>query len=189
MTSLVFALLAVLAVGEFLLFGALAEAYRDIRQLREFAGMIDRNAPVDLGPVAGRPPSDLGLDPVLDSAAHNVVVYLNDRCGTCRGIVSSLRGDIPAGMWLLVIADSPDDAMQWLGTGGIMPDSPAAARVMTANPTETEQRLGMLVTPLAVVVEHGRMARAMTIPSVRQFYALAPNTKSITPRLEKGVAT
>jgi hypothetical protein len=189
MTTLLLVLVAVLAVGEFLLFGALAEAYRDIRQIRERAGVIDRNAPVDLGPALGQAPSSLGLDPTLDSAVQAVVVYLNDRCGTCRSIVGSLAGQIPAGMWLVIIADAVDAAFDWLNTDGAMAGSPDAARVLTSTPEEAEQNLGLLLTPLALVIEHGRLSRAMTIPSVRQFYVLAPDPKTIAPRLKKGIAT
>ena len=102
--ALLFALVAVLAVGEFLLFGALAEAYRDIRQLREYSGMLDKAAPVDLGQVRDALASDVGLDAALDRAVIATAVLLNDRCGTCRAIVASLNGAIPDGLWLVVIS-------------------------------------------------------------------------------------
>jgi len=76
-TSLLLAAVAVLAIGEFLLFGALAEAYRDIRQIREAAGLLDSPMPVDLAHVAGNSPSSCGLDPALDSATGAVTVFLD----------------------------------------------------------------------------------------------------------------
>ena len=55
--SILFAVIAVLAVGEVRLFGALAEAYRDIRQIREHANVIDKSTPVDLGQAYNQVPS------------------------------------------------------------------------------------------------------------------------------------
>jgi hypothetical protein len=105
-TSILFAVIAVLAVGEFLLFGALAEAYRDIRQIREYANVVDKSTPVGLGQAYNQVPSRVGLHPDLDSAARAVVVYVDKRCGTCRMIVSSLNGGVPRGVWLVVIAEN-----------------------------------------------------------------------------------
>ncbi|HEY7486704.1 MAG TPA: hypothetical protein VH912_19745 [Streptosporangiaceae bacterium] len=184
-TSVLFALVALLAIGEFLLFGALAEAYRDIRQIRRHFGMVDQPTPVDLGPLRDAAPSDLGLHPDLDAAVREVVIYVESRCGTCRRIVNSLDGGIPGGMWLVVIAESPAEAFDWLGQSGITPDSPAARRVMVAPADEVERRLGMLVTPLAIEIEHGRLVRAKSLPSVQQFYSLVPTTMTLDPE-QKG---
>jgi hypothetical protein len=186
LTTILFALVAVLAVGQFLLFGALAEAYRDIGQLREFAGMIDRAAPVDLGPARDALASSVGLRPDLDSAVKAVVVYVESRCGTCRAIVSSLNGDIPEGIWLMAVADSTDEAYAWLATGGIRPGSEAARRVMVESPDEVERHLGLLISPLVIEIEHGRLVRAKTIPSVRQFYALTSAAPTVAPEIQKG---
>jgi hypothetical protein len=187
-TVLLSALVALLAVGEFLLFGALAEAYRDIRQLREYAGIIDRAAPVDLGEVRGAPASSVGLHPDLDSAVQSTVVFLENRCGTCRAIVGSLHGAVPEGIWLVLVAESAGQAYDWLATGGVDRGSPDARRVMVVSPDDVERQLGLLVTPLVVEVEHGRLARAKTIGSVRQFYDLAPPALTLAPTVEKGAA-
>jgi hypothetical protein len=187
--ALLLALVAVLAVGEFLLFGALAEAYREIRQLREYSGMLDKAAPVDLGQVRDAWASDVGLDAALDRAVVATVVYLNDRCGTCRAIVESLNGAIPDGMWLMIIAEDADKAFTWLDTGGIDADSIEAQRVTVTTPDEVERQLGMLITPLVIEIEQGRLVRAKTIPSVRQFYALTSSALTLTPAVEKGVAS
>lgn len=189
LTSILFVLVALLAVGQFLLFGALAEAYRDIRQLRESFGLIDKAMPVDLGKVRDAAPSSLGLHPDLDSAVHAVVVYLESRCGTCRMIVSSLNGGIPNGIWLVVIAESPQAAFDWLAEANISPDSPAARRVMISSADEVDRHLGVRLTPLAIEIEHGRLERAKTIPSARQFYALVPTTFSLAPQQEQGVSS
>ncbi len=187
--ALLLALVAVLAVGEFLLLGALTEAYREMRQLRQHSGMLDNAAPVDLGQVRDALASEVGLDAGLDRAAIATVVYLNDRCGTCRAIVGSLNGVIPDGMWLVVIADTADDGYVWLATGGIDRNSIEAQRVMVMPPDEVERRLGMLVTPLVIEIENGRLDRAKTIPSIRQFYALASSAPTLIPAVEKEAAS
>lgn len=185
-TSILLVIVALLAVGEFLLFGALAESYRDIRQLREYFGMIDKPAPIDLGASRDKIPSHSGMHPELDSAAHAVVVYLESRCGTCRSIVSSLNGGIPNGMWLIIIAESADAAFEWLAEAQIAKDSVSAGRVMVASAQEVEHHLGVRVTPLAIEIENGRLARAKTVPSVRQFYAMVPITLSLASPIQQG---
>lgn len=71
--TVLFVIVAVLAIGEFLLFGALAEAYRDIAQLREHSGITDNPAPVDLADARDKLPSSLGLHPDLDATARAIV--------------------------------------------------------------------------------------------------------------------
>jgi hypothetical protein len=178
-STVLFLLVAVLAVGEFLLFGALAEAYRDIRQLREHGGVVDTPVPVDLGGHLGSMASSVGMAADLDLSSRTTVVYLDKRCGTCQMIMASLGGGIPSGLWLSVIADSAQEAYEWLGEAGIAQNSEAAARVMVTTPANAEKHLGIQSTPLAIELEHGRVARAKTVPSVRQFYALVPHRPSL----------
>jgi hypothetical protein len=185
-TPVLFTIAALLAVGEFLLFGALAEAYRDIKQIREVSGLIDRPVPVDLGPAREKAPSSLGLHPELDSAVRAVAVYLDSRCGTCRTIVSSINGGIPEGIWLVIVAESAEKAFAWLSGGGLTEGSPAARRVTVMTPEEAEQHLGVVATPLAIDIEHGRLVRARIVPSVRQFYALVPATRTLAPHILEG---
>jgi hypothetical protein len=174
--------ISLLAIGEFLLFGALAEAYRNLRQIRESTGLLDTPAPVDLGANRHRSPSECGLPPELDSAVHAVVVYLDKRCGTCNMIVDSLSGGLPRGMWLVLIAPSAAEALSWLSEYGAGQDGDAVRRVVATSADEVERHLGAVVTPLAIEVEGGRLRRAMTVPSTRQFYALVPTTLTLSPR-------
>jgi hypothetical protein len=189
-TSLLLAALAVLAIGEFLLFGALAEAYRDIRQIREASGLLDSPMPVDLAHVAGSKPSNCGLDPALDSAVGAVTVFLDKLCNTCNMILRGLEGHIPAGMWFAVVSDSVDDAVSWLQDSGIAVarDDLSRHRVMVLSQDQAQRNLGEIVTPLAVEIENGRLTRARTVPSVRQFYALIPTVLSLSRTLEEGVS-
>ncbi|HEX6526369.1 MAG TPA: hypothetical protein VF070_41100 [Streptosporangiaceae bacterium] len=188
-TSIVFAVVAVLAVGQFLLFGALAEAYRDIRQIREQEGLIDRAAPVDLGQAQNQVPSRIGLPPELDSAARAVVVYVDKRCGTCRMIVGSLNGGIPRGVWLTVISETEHEASEWLDhTAGIRLDSEPGRRVIVTSTDEVERHLGQVLTPLAIEIENGRLVRAKAVPSMRQFYSLVPTLITLSTPITQEVA-
>lgn len=189
LTLVLLAVVAVLAAGEFLLFGALAEAYRDIRQIREQAGVLDKTAPVDLGRAHDQRPSMTGMHPALDAAASAVVVYVDTRCGTCRMIVGSLNGGIPRGVWLAVIAESEHDAFDWLSkTAAIFPGSESGQRVMVTSPAEVEKHLGQVFTPLAIEIENGRLARAKAVPSVRKFYSLVPTLISLSTPIEQEVS-
>ena len=190
MITALFLIVAVLAIGQFLLFGALAEAYRDIRQLREFVGAVDESFPVDLGEARDAVPSRYGLRVDLDSAARAVVVFLDSHCGTCRQIAGSLGGAIPDGMWLVTVAESAGAAYEWLADqAGIEAGSAAMTRVMATTPDEVERNFGLRITPLAIEIEDGRMTRAKTVPSVRRFYALAPTMLTLEKPITEGVSS
>jgi hypothetical protein len=181
MVAVLTCIVSVLAIGEFLLFGALAEAYRSLRQIRESTGLLDNPTPVDLGAALHKSPSECGLPPELDSAVHAVAVFLDKRCRTCSMILESLSGGIPRGIWLVLIAASSDDALRWLSESGAGQVGDAASRVVPMSTTEVESHLGGLVTPLAIEIEGGRLARGLTVPSIRQFYALVPTILTLSP--------
>jgi hypothetical protein len=167
--------IALLLVGEFLLFGALAEAYRDIAQLREATGTVDRLTAVDLGEAYNGLPSAYGLDPSLDLASRALVLFIDKRCGTCKIILSSLNGTLPLGVVLMLFADSEDEGREWLVVNGFAPERLTALPITIVTPTWSNG-LRVDVTPLAIEIEHGRIARASTVPSARRFYGLIPST-------------
>lgn len=187
-TSILFVIVAVLAIGEFLLFGALAEAYRSIRQLTDHPAAAGRYVPVDLGDALGKAPSSVGMPAELDAAVSAFIVYIANRCGTCRTIVSSLSGGLPPGVWLAVIAESPAEAFAWLGEGGISEDSPATQRIAVVTSAVIEEHFGRHITPLAIEIENGRLVRAKTVGSVKQFYSLVPSTLTLAAPEPEGVS-
>ena len=81
----------VLALVVFVLCGVVYELFRDVRQLRDVAGILDRPLEVEIGTVAGTRPSTHGLPQALDSAASALVLFLSDRCGTCRSLAAGLE--------------------------------------------------------------------------------------------------
>lgn len=189
MTSVLLLVVTVLAIGEFLLFGALTEAYRDIRQLREFAGALDDAVPVDLGEARDAVPSSRGLSADLDSAVRAVVVFLDSHCGTCKMIVDSLNGGIPKGIWLVAVTEPAEAAYEWLAEAGIKEGTAAMERVMVMLPGDVEQNFGIRITPLAIDIENGRLSRARTVPSIRRFYSLVPTTLVLEKPLMEGVSS
>jgi hypothetical protein len=188
LTTILCLIVAVLAVGEFLLFGALAEAYRSIRYLSDHPSSGGRYVPVDLGSVLGAVPSAVGMHPTLDSAVSAYVVYVANHCGACRSIIDSLSGGLPPGVWLAVIAKSTDEAFDWLQDGGIQRDTPAAQRVMVVSAEATQETFGTNITPLAIEIEHGHLVRAKTVGTAKQFYSLVPSTLTLSKPMQEGVS-
>jgi hypothetical protein len=180
---------SLLAVGEFLLFGALAEAYRSLRQIRENAGILDDPIAVELGAVQNKLASTCGLAPELDSAARAVVVYLDKRCGTCHMILESLGGGLPRGIWLVLVADSVEEGRSWIAETGLNRRDDLERRVMLMSTEEVENHLGTVLTPLAIDVENGRLTRGRTVPSIRQFYAMVPMTIALSSHSRQEVTT
>ncbi|MER3410688.1 MAG: hypothetical protein C4306_11565 [Thermoleophilia bacterium] len=178
MSEIALAILALLAIGEFLLFGAVAESFRDIDQLRRVTGAMDELQPVDLGDAVGGQPSAFGLDPFLDEAGKGLALFVDSRCSTCQRIVRSLNGRLPAGTSLVLFADTEDQGVRWLTSSGFdaerLRDLPV--RIVTSADMSP---LGIDVTPLAVEVENGRIARAFAVPSTRRFYALVPDVHGL----------
>ena len=174
MTGLAYVLVAALAVLVALLLGAQVELFRSVAQLREYAGLIDRPAEVELGAARGATPSSIGLPASLDAASAAVVLFLSDKCATCRSIAGALEGHVPAGALLVI-------------TSGGDPDEPPAlgldldpARTVLDPAGSVMERLGAKVTPLGVMVRDGRLDRATTVPSTRQFYTLLESTRPFT---------
>ena len=110
---------ALIAVGilsllVFVLFSVLVELFRDVRQIRDGLGILDRPLPVDIGSVAGTPPSLYGLPEQLDDEPSALLLFLTDRCATCRVLASSLGGTLPAGLWIVLEAATSQAAEEFL---------------------------------------------------------------------------
>lgn len=175
-TYVLLALVIALGVLVFLLLGALIEMYRDLAQVREYSGLLDRPLPIELGDRQGTRPSAWGLPPALDKAQRALVVLLSDRCATCRTIMASLNGTVPE--HVVLVLEPP----------GGMGDSELAIQITTGSDRvvidrehSIADRLQIQLTPSALVVEDGVIDRALTVPSVRQFEALVTTNRTIRP--------
>jgi hypothetical protein len=165
MTVALSASVVVLGIIVFLTLGSQIELYRTVEQLREYSGLIDRTVPLSLAQVGARP-SSAGLPPALDSALWSVVLLLSDKCATCRSIAASLNGAVPPDLFVVVEPDAGERADL------TMTYDLNAARTIVDPKRRISAKLGIKVTPAAVIVEHGRLVRATTVPSSRQLQAL-----------------
>ena len=169
---------ALIAVGAlsllvFVLFSALVELFRDVRQIRDALGILDRPRSVDLGPAAGAAPSAYGLPRQLDDAPSALVLFLSDRCSTCRILAATLGGTLPAGLWVVVEAASCEGAAEFVEMFGMTPRL-ADGRVTLDSGGAIAGRLGLNTTPVAYRIENGVLKDAATVPSVRHLSSIIP---------------
>jgi hypothetical protein len=171
--TILLVLVAVLAALLFLMLGAQVEMYRDLQQLRDHAGLIDRPTPIDLGTAVGARPSEFGLPAHLDSALGAVVAVLSDKCATCRSIAASLDRSMPSDL-ALVINPGGVAYPDLVTTYTLDPD-----RTLIDHEEAVSDKLGLKVTPAGIVIENGRLTRATTLPSSRQLYHLLESVRAV----------
>jgi hypothetical protein len=173
------AAIALIAVGAlalliFVLFWALVEMFRDVRQIRDALGILDRPMEVDIGAAAGTNPGSHGLPQQLDDAASALVLFLSDRCATCRILAAAMGGALPAGLWIVVEAASDDAAAAFVESHGLAPGL-RNGRVIVDSEGAIAARLGLNMTPVAYRVERGLFKDAATVPSMRTLSSMIPS--------------
>jgi hypothetical protein len=154
------------------LFTACVEMFRDIEQLRNATGMIDRPTPIDLGPALNRRASEVGLPAHLDGTVESVVVLLSARCGTCRSIAAAVRDRVPGGIYLVLIEPASEFADKFIDEFGL-----DRSRLFVDSALDVPKLLGEVPTPSAVFISNGRVTRGETVPSSRQFWRLVPTSQ------------
>ena len=157
----------------FALLGSQVELYRNVLQNRMLSGLIDEPRPLELGDSIGRQPSSFGLPAELDSGNY-VILFLSDRCNTCKAIASALDGAIPPDVFLVVDA----------GAGSVgealnlrYEVSPQRAVVDTARRIGDEIRI--TTTPAAAIVVEGHILRAESVPSTRALERLLRSVREM----------
>ncbi|MGH3912403.1 MAG: hypothetical protein ACRDTC_03170 [Pseudonocardiaceae bacterium] len=175
MTVILSASVVILGVVVFLLLGAQIEMYRTIEQLRDHSGLIDLSIPLSL-PRVGARPSSVGLPESLDSAVRGVVLLLSDRCATCRSIAASLDGALPRDLVLVVEPGQPDEPSGLTTSYQLDPE-----RTIIDSMGRISGGLGIKTTPVAVVIENGRLVRATTVPSSRRLHGLLGSMRAFEP--------
>jgi hypothetical protein len=174
----------VLALVVFVLCGVVYELFRDVRQLRDVAGILDRPLHVEIGAVAGSRPSSYGLHEALDSAGSALVLFLSDRCGTCRSLAAGLGRHLPPGVWVVLEARSPDSAAKFI-------ESYELAQLLEGGRLSVDigdaiaGRIGLEMAPVGFRVEDGRIVSATTVPSQRYLFSILP--KPIRLRRAQGM--
>jgi hypothetical protein len=165
---------AALALLLAVLFGALVEMFRDVRQIRDALGILDRPLSVDIGEVAGTRPSVHGLPRDLDSAASALVLFLSDRCDTCRALAAGLAKPLPENVWIVLEAHSPDSAATFLGAHGLARGTTLAERVVVDVAGEIAGHVGLDTTPICFRLQDGVIDHATTVPSSRYLTSILP---------------
>ena len=163
----------VLALLTFVLLGVVIELYRDVRQLREVNGILDRPLEVDVGDVAGKAPSSYGLPKALDSVASAILLFVSDRCGTCHALAAGFKGALPQGLWVVLEARSPESTEEFLASYRLTAMS-TDGRLSVDVAGRIAERMGLRITPVGFRVENGRLVSATTVPSTRYLSSILP---------------
>jgi len=174
----------VLALLIFALCGVVIELFRDVRQLREINGILDRPLEVDLEDVAGTFPSAHGLPTGLDAAAAAIILVLSDRCATCHALAGGFNGVLSPGLWVVLEARSPRSAEEFLARYELTSTS-TGGRLIVDVAGRIAESIGLRTTPVGFRVREGRIVSATTIPSLRYLTSILPNRV----RLERSPAT
>lgn len=170
MATLAIAAVGLLALLIFVLFGALIEMYRDIRQLREAAGILDRPLNIDIKSIEGTQPSEYGLPKTLDSAASALLLFLSERCLTCRILAKSLNDSLPSGLWVVAEARNRESADAFVRVTNLITHE----RVLLDVGGEIAGRMSLNISPVGFRIENGRFVSATTVPSTRYLYSIVP---------------
>jgi hypothetical protein len=169
---------ALIAVGIlslliFVLFSVLVELFRDVRQIRDALGILDRPLSIDIDSVTGTPPSSYGLPRQLDDEQSALLLFLSDRCVTCRVLAASLGGTLPAGLWIVVEAATSQAAAEFIEMNR-MTLSLGGERVSMDPAGTIAGRLGLNTTPVGYRIENGVFKEAGTVPSMRYLASILP---------------
>lgn len=159
----------VLALFVAVLFGALVELFRDVRQMRDALGILDRPLTVDLGQVAGTRPSVHGLPRDLDGQPAAIVLFLSERCETCRALAAGLTHPLANGLWVVVEARDAASAAWFTEAFGL-----ADERVTVDVDGAIAASMGLNTSPVGFRVEHGVLTSATTVPSSRYLMSILP---------------
>lgn len=174
MAPLTLTVVAILALLIFLLLGAVLELFRDVQQLRDALGILDRPLDVALGEVAGATPSAYGLPTALDEEPFAIVLFLHDSCGTCRTLAAALDGHVPEGLWIVMEARTPESAKAFLTRFGVPWEG--SPRVIIDSEQQVADRLGLNIASVGLRIQNGTIVSASTIPSTRYLGSVLPGS-------------
>jgi hypothetical protein len=174
MAPVTLAVVALLALLVFLLLSAVLELFRDVQQLRDALGILDRPLDVALGDIAGSSPSAFGLPIALDEEPFAIVLFLHESCGTCRALATALDGRVPEGLWIVMEARTPESAKEFLTRFGVPWEG--SPRVIIDSERQVADRLGLNIASVGLRIQNGTIVNASTIPSTRYLGSLLPGS-------------
>lgn len=174
----------VLAAATYIAFALLVEMFNQLTQIRKYLELVDTPTTLDLADRAGQLASAVTLPAQLDRVHRAVVLFLSNKCETCITIAESLAGiDLPAGLWVALVPVLSGDMGDFLTRYPLRGD-----RVLVDGVNEIAARIGLDITPAAVIIEEGRMVAAQTVPTIRQLYVALRSEKkrALVPRQHAG---
>lgn len=155
---------AMLALFILLMFGALVELHRQVLQLRQSAGLVDRSRPLEFNSEVSL--SSLPIPGLQGTAAdeRSALLLLSDSCTTCAEVAGGLGPTEPSRLVTLVEGRSRASAAEWMAQVGLQ----HSATVLYDEDGRIAAALGVSVTPAAVKFEGLAPIEAATVPSSRQ---------------------
>ena len=124
--------------------------------------------------MAGTTPSNYGLPKALDSVASATVLFISDQCGTCHALAAGFKGALPPGLWVVLLARSPESTEQFLASHQLTAMS-TDGRLVVDVTGKIADGIGLRTTPVGFRVENGRFVSATTVPSTRYLSSILPN--------------
>lgn len=163
---------AVLSAFVFVLFGSLLEMYKNIRQLRELAGVLDSPLEIEISSLSSKFPSDYGMPPTLDTVSSALILFLSESCSTCRILAAAIGRRLPPGVWVIIEGKTVASAGAFLEAFFDLNDS--HERVLIDFDGSIAEKLGLDTTPVGFRVENGIFVKATTVPSTRYLESILP---------------
>jgi hypothetical protein len=173
-----------LAGSTFVAFGVIVELYSQLAQIRKYLELVDTPTTLDLGDNAGQMASSVGLPAELDGTERAVVLFLSNKCETCITIAENLAGaPLPAGLWVALVPVLSGDMTDFLARYPLRGN-----HVLLDGVSAIAARIGLDVTPAAVIIDRGRLTAAQTVPTIRQLYVALRSQKKrvLVPRKTVG---
>jgi hypothetical protein len=175
MTTVLLVLVCLLGIVVFILLGALVELFQQVQQIRERLDLTGSagSMPLNLAN-QGALASTVGLPEALDDAVSAIVLFLTNRCTTCRAIAADLDGAVPPGIWVVAepVTGVDEEAEAFVQEFRLDSD-----RTLVDRQSHIAEQLALDVTPTAIFIEKGRMHRAETVPSPRHFSSILTSLK------------
>lgn len=157
----------VLCLGLIVVLSSQVELFRDMRQMREVTGLLDQPVELDLGVAVGASLESLGQ---RNFKHATLILILSDKCATCRSLAAALDGAVPP--HVQVILHGPGGGESELARLWHLD------RAIEDPESSLANALGINTVPSAVLMEDGRLARGLTVPSVRQLHLLMEQARS-----------
>lgn len=165
MTIVVLVLASLALFVSLLTAAALVELHEYMRR-GEAPEPVDRPIPVSLGEAVGTYPSSYGLPGDLDQDAA-VLLFVSPSCPACYDLVQSFGSAPPDRLHVVIAAPSAEAASEWAGRLALPMDR------CTVDPGHAiVDKLGLQATPVAIVVDGGRLSYGTSVPSAKWFSSL-----------------